>query len=60
MATRSLEKKLPDDPQWWVLFNTDMKEMGEICNTILALSHRPRLTFLEPSVKRAFSRLVGP
>lgn len=48
MASRSLGIKLPDNPPWWVLFNADLKVMGEVCNTILALYQRPKVTFLEP------------
>lgn len=60
MASRSLGIKLPDNPPWWVLFNADMKEMGEICNTILALYHRPKVAFLEPLCERSVFRRGGP
>lgn len=60
MASRSLAIKLPDNPPWWVLFNADIKEMGEICNTILALYHRPKVAFLEPLYERSVFRKGGP
>ncbi|CAM9491429.1 unnamed protein product [Hapterophycus canaliculatus] len=60
MASRSLGIKLPDNPPWWVLFNADMQEMGEICNTILALYHRPKVTFLEPLCRNSVFRRGGP
>lgn len=60
MASRSLGIKLPDNPPWWVLFNADMQEMGEICNTILALYHRPQVAFLEPLCERSVFRRGGP
>lgn len=60
MASRSLGIKLPDNPPWWVLFNADMQEMGEICNTILALYHRPKVAFLEPLCERSIFRRGGP
>lgn len=60
MASRSLGIKLPDNPPWWILFNADMREMGEICNAILALYHRPKVTFLEPLCERSVFRRGGP
>lgn len=60
MASRSLGIKLPDNPPWWVLFNADMQEMGEICNTILALYHRPKVAFLEPLCENSIFRRGGP
>lgn len=60
MASRSLEIKLPDHPPWWALFNADMQEMGQICNTILALYHRPKVGFLEPLCERSIFRRGGP
>lgn len=60
MASRSLGIKLPDNPPWWVLFNADMHEMGEICNTILALYHRPKAAFLEPLNNKSVFRRGGP
>ncbi len=60
MASRSLGIKLPDNPPWWVLFNADMREMGEICNTILALYHRPKVAFLEPLCSKSVFRRGGP
>ncbi|CAM9617749.1 unnamed protein product [Ectocarpus sp. 6 AP-2014] len=60
MASRSLGIKLPDNPPWWVLFNADMQEMGEICNTILALYHRPKVAFLEPLCDNSVFRRGGP
>lgn len=60
MASRSLGIKLPDHPPWWALFNADMQEMGEICNTILALYHRPKVGFLEPLCERSIFRRGGP
>lgn len=60
MASRSLGIKLPEDPPWWILFNADMREMGEICNTILALYHRPRVAFLEPLCSKSIFRRGGP
>lgn len=60
MASRSLGIKLPDNPPWWVLFNADMQEMGKICNTILALYHRPKVAFLEPLCERSVFTKGGP
>lgn len=60
MASRSLGIKLPDHPPWWALFNADMQEMGEICNTILALYHRPKVGFLEPLCEKSIFRRGGP
>lgn len=60
MASRALGIKLPDNPPWWVLFNADMTEMGEICNTILALYHRPKVAFLEPLCENSVFRRGGP
>lgn len=60
MASRSLGIKLPDNPPWWVLFNADMREMGEICNSILALYHRPKVSFLEPLCEKSIFRRGGP
>lgn len=60
MASRSLKIKLPDNPPWWVLFNADLMEMGEICNTILALYRRPKVAFLEPLCEISVFRKGGP
>lgn len=60
MASRSLGIKLPDHPPWWALFNADMQEMGQICNTILALYHRPKVGFLEPLCEKSIFRRGGP
>ena len=60
MASRSLGIKLPDHPPWWALFNADMQEMGEICNTILALYHRPKVEFLEPLCEKSIFKRGGP
>lgn len=60
MASRSLGIKLPDNPPWWVLFNADLKVMGEVCNTILALYQRPKVTFLEPLCETKIFKKGGP
>eukprot|EP00898_Chlorokybus_atmophyticus_P007391 jgi/Chlat1/7653/Chrsp64S07168 len=42
LAARQLQVPLPEDPPWWLLFNTDRTQLEDVCRVLLKMYAMPK------------------
>lgn len=52
LAARDLKIKLPLEPPWWVLFDTELHDIQSIARTILSLYKQPPSRYIQVEAKR--------
>ena len=56
MASRVMNHQLPEDPAWWLLFDTSFKDIEDVCLTVLQLYKMPKAHLVDV---KAEGRTVG-